>query len=202
MKPPGRRTVNPDHSWLHYVRGAGKLAVLIAAFRFVEAAIFLPPVGEESRWLVAAVLSSRYWLAGAALGVLALLGLVSQHLFGWPAPDPPSQIQPTRHVLQTPEMRRRILGFNIVAGWVVLGVLMLIMMADTRSGPLAWFALDLFGPSALVGLVIFVLGMPVIAAPLVLLAWIPWQTRFPLIAGIQAAVKPPSKPAARRRNRR
>lgn len=202
MKPPGRRTVNSGHSWLHYARGAANLAVFIAAFRFVEVAIFMPPAGEESRWLAAAVLSSKYWLAGAGLGVLVLLGLVSQHLFGWPAPEPPSQIEPTRQVLQTPEMRQQMLGFNIVAGWVVLGVLMLIMMADTRSGPLAWLALDLFGPNAPVGLEIFVLGMPVIAAPLVLLAWIPWQTRFPLIAGIQAAVKRPTKVAARRRNRR
>lgn len=93
----------------------------------------------------------------------------------------------------------RMLGFDVVAGWLACGVLGLLMMADTVSGSVAGIALRLFGPTALIGPETFVLGLPLVAAPLVLLAWLPRHTRFPLLAGIQSAVKPETKPVRRRR---
>ncbi|MGI4799100.1 MAG: hypothetical protein ACRYHQ_36130 [Janthinobacterium lividum] len=177
------------------------MAAFIAAYKFIEAVLFLPPVADASRWLVAAIVSSKYWLAGAGLGVLALLGRLSERLFGWPAPETPSPNQSTREVVQAPKMRLRLLGFNIVAGWVLGGILLLMMMAETGSSPLARTALALLGPNALVGLATFILGLPVVAAPLVLLAWLPMQTRIPLLASLQAVVKPTAKARSRRRKR-
>jgi hypothetical protein len=46
-----------------------------------------------------------------------------------------------------------------------------------------------------------VLGLPVIAAPWVLLALLPWQTRLPLVSSMQAVVKPPAKARAPQRKR-
>lgn len=186
---------------MHYVRGATKIAFFIAAFKFIEALIAFPSFGDAPRWLVAATVSSRFWAAGAALGVIAMLGWVSQRLFDWPAPEAPSAARPTRHVVPTAEMRLRMLGFNVVTGWVVVGFLALIMMAETRTGPFARIAVGVFGPNEWVGLETFVFGVPVFAAPPVLLALLPWQTRFPLLASMQAAVKPPAKARARRRKR-
>jgi hypothetical protein len=186
---------------MHYGSGAAKIALLIAAFKFIEALIAPPPVVDAPRWLVAAVVSFNFWAAGAALGAIAVLGWASQRLFGWPAPEPPSAIRPARHVVPTAEMRLRGLGFNVVAGWVVLGSLALILMADTGTGLFAQLAVHLFGPNGWAGLETFLLGLPVLAAPLLLLAWLPWQTRFPLLASMQAAVKPPAKAPARRRKR-
>ncbi len=184
---------------MHYARGAAKLALLIAAFKFIEALVAPPPVADAPRWLVAAFVSFNFWAAGAALGAIAMLGWVSQRLFGWPAPEVPSATRPARHVVPTAEMRLRGLGFNVVAGWIVFGSLALILMADTRTGPFAQLAVHLFGPNGWAGLEIFMLGLPVLAAPLLLLAWLPWQTRFPLVASMQGVVKPPAKAAARRK---
>lgn len=178
---------------MHYARGAAKLALLIAAFKFIEALIAPPPIGDAPRWLVAAVVSFNFWAAGAALGAIAVLGWVSQRLFGWPAPEAPSALRPARHVVPTAEMRLRGLGFNVVAGWIAIGILALILMADTGTGPFAWLAFRLFGPDEWAGLETFVLGLPVLAAPLLLLAWLPWQTRFPLLASMQGVVKPPAR---------
>ena len=72
-------------------------------------------------------------------------------------------------------MRLRMLGFNIVAGWVIGSVLLFIMMAETSSGPFARAALALLGPNSLVGLATFILGLPVVAAPL---AWVPCRPAF------------------------
>jgi hypothetical protein len=184
---------------MHYARGAAKIATLIAAFRFIEALIAPPPVGDAPRWLAAAVVSFNFWAAGAALGAIAVPGWLSQRLFGWPAPEDPSATRPARRMVPAADMRLRGMGFNVVTGWIVVGILVLILMADTRTDPFAQFAVRLFGPNGWAGLETFVLGLPVLAAPLLLLAWL--QTRFPLLASMQATAKPPAKAPARRRKR-
>ena len=200
MSAPRSKTVTPGHGWMYYTRGAAKIAMVIAAFRFIEVLI-APPTADEPRWVVAGVLTFKYWAAGLALGGLTLLGWVSQRLVGWPAPEAPSAAMATRNVVQTAEMRLRGLGFNLVCGWLLLSFLALLMMADTGTGPFARLAMDMFGPNEWSGLETFVLGLPLIAAPLVLLALLPWQTRFPLVSSMQAIVKPPAKAHTRRRKR-
>ena len=180
------------------IRGAAGFALFFAALRFVEVMI-APPVPDEPRWLVAAVVTSKFWLAGAALGVIALLGWVSQRLFGWPRPPPPSALQPSREVVPTKETRARAWRFNLVAGWIGFSVLTLIVMADTGTGPFARMAAALFGPNEFIGLETFVLGVPAVVGPVVALALLRWQTRLPLIKGMQKAVKPPPKPRVRRK---
>lgn len=183
---------------MHYIRGAAGIALFIAALKFVEILIAPPPIGAAPRWLVAAVLTFKFWAAGAFLAALAALGWASHRLFGWP---PPSALIPTRHVVATEVMRLRVLGVNMVLGWIGLSVLSLIVMADTGTGPFAWIAAGLFGPNMFLGFETFVLGAAVFAAPLVVLAWLPWQTRFPLLYSMQNVIKPPPKPRARRRKR-
>lgn len=200
MKAPRDKKLHPGRGWMYHTIGAAKIALFIAAFKFIEVLIVPPPV-DEPRWLVAAVMSFNYWGAGVALGAAASLGRVSHRLFGWPAFPAPSAVRLTRQVVPTAEVRLRMLGFNVVAGWFVLAAMALLMMADTRSGPFARAALGLFGPNALIGLETFVLGLSVLVAPLVLLALLPWQTRFPLLASMQAVVKPAEKASARRRKR-
>ena len=168
-----------------------RIAFLIAAFKFVELLI-VPPLADEPRLLVAGVLTYKFWGAGAALGMLWLLGRVSQRLFGWPAPEaPPAAQPPTRHVVLTEAMRLQALGNKVVLWWFILGFLAIVMMADTGAGPIPRLVTGVFGPSDWLGLETFVLGLLVLAAPLVVLALLPWQTRFPLLASMQKAVKPP-----------
>ena len=198
VKSSGRKKIGPGHGWMYYARGSAQIAFLIAAFKFVEALI-VPPLADEPRWLMAGVLTFKFWGAGAALGTVWLMGRVSQRLFGWPAYAAPPADVPTRHVVLTEEMRLQSLGNRLVMWWFILGFLALVMMADTGAGPIARIVLGVFGQNDWLGLEIFVLGLLVLAAPLVLLALLPSQTRFPLLASMQAAVKPPQ---ARNRRRK
>ncbi len=192
MKASGKTKTRSGHGWMYFVRGSAQIAFAIAAFRFVELLI-VPPVADEPRWLVAGVLSVNFWGAGAALGMLWLLGRVSQRLFGWPVPEAAPQAQPpTRHVVQTEAMRLQALGNKVVLWWLILGFVATVMMVDTGAGPIPRFVSGVFGRHNWLGLATFVLGLLVLAAPLVALALLPWQTRFPLLASIQGAVKPPS----------
>ena len=202
MKASGKTKTNSGHGWMYYARGSAQIAFVIAAFRFVELLI-VPPLANEPRWLVAGVLSFKFWGAGAALGLLWLLGRVSQRLFGWPAPEAPPEAQlPTRPVVQTKAMRLQALGNKLVLWWFILGFLAIVMMADTGAGPIPRLVASVFGPSDWLGLATFILGLPLLAAPLVLLALLPWQTRFPLLASIQGAVKPaPARTRTRGRKR-
>ena len=191
MKASGKRKTNSGHGWMYYARGSAQIAFLIAAFKFVELLI-VPPLADQPRWLVAGVLTFKLWGAGAALGMLWLLGRLSQRLFGWPVPEaPPATQPPTRHVVQTEAMRLQALGNKVVLWWFILGFVAIVMMADTGAGPIPRLVTGVFGPSDWLGLETFVLGLLVLAAPLVLLALLPWQTRFPLLASMQGAVKPP-----------
>lgn len=202
--PPTRRNARPKarprQAAMHYIRGAAAIALFIATLKFIEALV-APPMDDTPRWLVAAVVTFKFWAAGLALGLIAGAGWVSHRLFGWPAAPRPSALVPTRHVIPDEVMRLRSWGFNIVAGWFCLGILALIVMADTRTGPFARAATALFGPGGLIWLETFALGIPAVIAPLLLLAWLPWQTQFPLLSSMQNVVKLSAQPQARRPKR-
>ena len=200
MKASGKKKTKTGHGWMYYPRGSAQIAFCIAAFKFVELLI-VPPLADEPRWLVAGVATFSLWGAGAALGLLWLVGRLSQRLFGWPAPEaPPAAQPPTQPVVQTEAMRLQALGNRLVLWWFILGVLATVMMVDTGAGPIPRLMKAVFGPSDWLGLETLVLGFLVLPAPLVFLALLPWQTLFPLLASMQAAVKPP-RTSARRRKR-
>lgn len=199
MKAPGKKALNSGHGWMYYARGSAQIAFFIAAFKFVEMLI-VPPLVDEPSWLVAGVLSFRFWGAGAVLGTLWLVGRVSQRLFGWPVPEPPTAVGIVRPLVQTKAMRLRGIGNTVVLWWFILGFLATIMMADTGAGPIPRLMTAVFGPNDLLGLETFVLGLLVLVAPLLLLAVLPRQTRVPLLASMQDAVKPPR--ASNRRRKR
>ena len=189
MKASGRKRSGTGHGWMYYARGSAQIAFCIAALRFTELLI-VPPVADAPRWLVAGVLTFKFWAAGAALGVAWLMGRVSQRLFGWPAPEATSAIQSPRPVIVTEAVRLQMLGNKIVMWWFILGFVAVVMMADTGAGPIPWIVAGLLGTSDWLGLETLVFGLLVLAAPLVLLALLPWHTRFPLLASMQGAVKP------------
>lgn len=196
VTPPARRHKGQTiASWLRLVPQAALVCCGIGALRFVEVLVSLPADGSAPLLLVAVFAGSRYWLAAALLGLVAMVGWLVQRALGSPAPVPPP---PTRTLSR--EARLRGWGFNLVAGWVVLSILALIVMSETGTGPFARFATGVLGLRGLAGLATFLLGLPAFLAPLLLLAVIPWQTRWPLVAGMQAAVKP--TPTARKRTRR
>ena len=89
-----------------------------------------------------------------------------------------------------------------LAAWVGLSFLVLIVMSNTGTGPFAWVATRVLGLQDFAGLATFLLGLPAFLLPLLLLGVLPWQTRWPLVAGMQAAVKPVSQARVRRRRRR
>ena len=201
MKASGKTQTKAKtgHGWMYYVRGSAQIACSVAAFKFVELLI-VPPLPNEPRWLVAGVATLNLWGAGAMLGLLWLMGRVSQRLFGWPAPEATPAAEPPRHVVMTEAMRLQQLGNKLVLWWFVVGFLAIVMMADTGAGPIPWIAAGVLGRGAWLGLATFVLGLLVLAAPLVVLALLPWLTRFPLLASIQAAVKPArARPRGRKR---
>ena len=172
MKAPAKKALNSGHGWMYYARGSAQIAFFIAAFKFVEMLI-VPPLVDEPSWLVAGVLSFRFWGAGAVLGTLWLVGRVSQRLFGWPVPEPPTAVGIVRPLVQTKAMRLRGIGNTVVLWWFILGFLATIMMADTGAGPIPRLMTAVFGPNDLLGLETFVLGLLVLVAPLLLLAVLP-----------------------------
>ncbi len=194
---PGRGW-NQAYGLIHYSRGSAGILLFISAISFVEAYIAFPAT-HSPQWAVAAYIASRYFLPAFALGAIALLAGASQRLFGWP--QPPVEPAATKPVVQTDAQRRSSRAFTLVAGYFGLGILAIIIMADTHSGPFAWFAEWLFGANFLLWPEIFVMGLLVLAAPLVLLAWLPPQTWFPLLASMQDIVTPAPTPVSRRRKR-
>ena len=92
-------------------------------------------------------------------------------------------------------------GFSVVAGWAAISVLVLIVMSETRTGPFARLATGFLGLRDFAGLATFLLGLPVFLSPLLLLALLPRQARWPLISGMHLAVKSPPSPARRRKRR-
>ena len=199
MKAPGRRKAETGHGWMYYARGSAQIALFVAAFKFVELLI-VPPVADAPRWLVAGVLTFNVWAAGAALGAAWLMGRVSQRLFGWPAREAAPTAPPPRRVAMTEAMRLQALGNKVVLWWFILGLPAIVMMMDTGAGPIPWIVTGVLGAGGWLGFETFVVGLLVLAAPLVLLAVLPWHTRFPLLASIQGAVKP--APARTRRRKR
>ena len=169
---------------MYYIRGAAKVALFIAALKFVEAVI-APPIDTEPRWMAAAVLTFNLWAAGAALSAIAGVGWVLHRLFGWPAG--PAAIAtdpyPARHPGRghaAPDMgvqrRRRLVLLRRPGG-------------DRDGGhqvrPVAGLAVSLFGGNSLIWLEIFVLGLLAMAAPLVLLAWLPLKAGSSLLERVR-----------------
>ena len=144
-------------------------------------------VGLSFAWFVTA----RFWIAAASVGVLALLGQIAR-LFG-----PPWPVEPPAPKLQG-EARLWALAFNLVFGWVGVGVLALIVMFETRTGAFAWFATAILGWDEAAPFATPLLGLIAIALPLVTIAAVPRQDRWPVLAAIQDRVRP----ASRRRGRR
>ena len=186
-------------AWLRLVPQAALTVCGIGALRFVEVLVSPPPQDAVPRWVVAAAAGSLYWLAGGLLGAVALIAWAVRRAFGSPAPPakppPPAPPPPTR------EMRLRGWGVNVVIGWLGLSFLTLLVMSDTRTGPFAWLAVNLFGLAGFAGLATFLLGLPVMLLPLAVLAVLPGQTRWPLLAGMQWVVKPVPRAKPRRRRR-
>ena len=198
VKASGKTKRSSGHGWMHYVRGSAQLAFMVATFKFVELLI-VPPLADRPRLLVAVALTFKFWAAGAGLGMLWLLGRVSQRLFGWPVPETPPEPSPPRHVVRTEAMRLQALGNQVVVWWFILGFLALAMMADTGAGPIPWLVASVAGRTDWLGLETFVLGLLVLPLPLVLLALLPSQTRFSLLASMQQAVKPARSRIRRRK---
>ncbi len=184
-------------AWVRLLPQAALVSFGVAALRFVEILVSRPPLGGASLLVVALLAGSLYWLAGLLTAALALGAWLVRRAFGLGALSAP----PAPPVRWTAEARLRGRGFSIVAGWVGFSVLASIVMADTRTGPAARFATGVLGLSDFAGLATFVLTLPVLLLPLLLLALSPWQTRWPLLAGMQAAVKPSGAPARRRKRR-
>ena len=151
--------------------------------------VLFPAKDVLSVLILAWFLTEKFWLAAGGAGVLALIGAIVR-LFGPSRPIVPAAV---RH---TGLDRVRAFGFNAVAAWTGLGILTVLVMADTRTGPFAWFARAVLGWEAGMWFAIFGLGLIAIAAPLVLAAIVPRQERWPVVQAIQDAVRPPP----RRRN--
>ncbi len=196
-QPSARQATQGFGAWVRLLPQAALMCFGIAAFRFVEVLVKPPPLGGASRPAVALLAGSVYWLAGLLTVVLALIAWAIRRALGLKAP-PASSTPP---VQWTAEARLRGRGFSIVAGWVGLSLVAAIIMADTRTGPAARFATGVLGLDGLAGVATFLLGLPVLLSPLLLLALLPWQARWPLVAGMQAAVKSPPAPVRRRRRR-
>ena len=194
-----RAQPSPDGTtaWTRLLPQAALVLFGIAVLRFVEALVRPPQIEGASRLGVALLAGSVFWLAGLLTTALALIAWLVHRVFGLQTPPAPAAAP----VHWSAEARLRGRGFTIVAGWVVLSLVASIVMADTRTGPAAWFAMAVLGWNGLAGVVTFLVTLPLLLLPLLLLALLPWQTRWPLIAGMQAAVKMPPTPA-RRRNRR
>ncbi len=184
-------------AWIRLLPQAALVSFGIAALRFVEVLVRPPPLGGASVLAVALLAGSLYWLAGLLTALLALIAWVIRRAFGLTSPPAP----PTPPIKWTAEARRRGRGFSIVAGWVGLSLVASIVMADTRTGPAAWLAAGVLGLDGFAGVATFLMALPVLLSPLLLLALLPWQVRWPLVAGMQAAVKSPPAPARHRKRR-
>ena len=184
-------------SWIRLLPQAALVSFGVAGLRFVEVLVRPPPLGKASLLAVALLASSVYWLAGLLTAALALIAWVVRRAFGLGGTSPPA----APPVQWTQEARLRGRGFSIVAGWVGLSLVASIVMADTRTGPAAWFATGVLGLDGLAGVATFLVALPVLLSPLLLLALLPWQARWPSVAGMQAAVKSPPAPARRRKRR-
>ncbi len=184
-------------AWLRLFPQAAVVSCGVGALRFVEALVSHSPDDTAPRLLEAVLAGSVFWLASAGLGAIALLAWAIRRGLG--IEPPPEPVQP--HLPTTREGRLRGWGFGIVAGWAAMSVLVLIVMSETRTGPFARLATGFLGLRDFAGLATFLLGLPVVLSPLLLLALLPWQARWPLLAGMQAAVKSPPSPTRRRRRR-
>lgn len=184
-------------AWIRLLPQAAMVSLGVAAFRFVEVLVRPPPLGGASLLAVALLAGSLYWLAGLLTALLALIAWVVRRVFGLTPPPAP----PTPPIQWTAEARLRGRGFSVVAGWVGLSLVASIIMADTRTGPAAWFATGVLGLDGFAGVATFLMALPVLLSPLLLLALLPWQAGWPLVAGMQAAVKSPPAPARRRKRR-
>ena len=173
--------------WIRLLPQASLVSFGVAGVRFFEVLVS-PPLGKAPLLAVALLASSVYWLAGLLLGALALIAWAGNRALGLGGisapPAPPGQ--------WTQETRLRSRGFSIVAGWVVLSLVTSAILGETRTGPAARFATSVLGLRDFSGPATFLLTLPVLLVPLLLLASLPWQARWPLVAGMQAAVKPPS----------
>ena len=196
MRSRGSRLRTWVGSWLRLFPQAALVLCGVGALRFVEVLVSPPPHGATPLAVLALAAGSLFWLAGAALGLVALAAWAVRRGVAAPVVAKPTTDSPS----PSWEVRFRGWGVNIVIAWLGLGFLVLIVMSDTATGPFAWFATEVLGLRDFAGVATFLLGLPAFAAPLVLLAMLPWQTRWPLIAGMQAAVKP--VPQARKRRRR
>ena len=184
-------------AWIRLLPQAALVSFGVAAFRFVEVLVSPPPLGGASLLAAALLAGSVYWLAALLTAVLALIAWVVRRAFDLEA----SSARPAPPVHWTAEARLRGRGFSIVAGWVGLSLVASIIMADTRTGPAARFATGVLGIDGLAGVATFLVALPVLLSPLLLLALLPWQARWPLIAGMQAAVKSPPAPTRRKKRR-
>ena len=187
---------------MRLVRQAAYLCLAIGLLRFVEECV--RPAPAEGPPLLARALdaASLLWLSAALLGSVALALWVVYRVLDPAVPPPHRQAKPAKPERPiTRDMQLRGWGFSLVAGWLVASVLVLVVMNDTGTGPFVAFATGPLGLHDFAGLVTFLIGLPVLLSPLVLLAFLPWQTRWPLLAGMQAAVKPAPRAPKRRRRR-
>ncbi len=161
-------------------------AAFIGALKSVEVFVLFPAHDGLSVLILAWFLTERFWLAAGGMGVLALAG-ATVRLFGPPRPIVPPAVK------RMGVERIRAFGFNAVAAWVAVGVLTVIVMSDTRTGPFALLARAVLGWEAGVWFATFGLGLVAVAAPLAIAAILPRQERWPVVMAIQDAVRPPPR---------
>ncbi len=164
-----QRAAHGITAWIRLLPQAALVSSGVAAFRFVEVLVSPPPLGGAPLPAVALLAGSVYWLAGLLTAMLALIAWVVRRALGFEAASAP--LAPPAH--WTAEARLRGRGFSIVAGWVGLSLVASIIMADTRTGPAARFATGVLGLNGLAGVATFLLALPVMLLPLLLLALLP-----------------------------
>ena len=177
---------------MQLIRQAALLVTALAVLRFVETLVLGRPPDGTPLLQQAFLASGLFWLVAALLGLVVAAGWAAHRVFGTE-----KKAAPVASVRLTGEARLRAWGFTAVAGWAGFSLVTLIVMADTQTGPFAAFATGILGLRDFVGVTTFLVGLPAFMAPLIVLAVLPRQPRWPLLAGMQDAVKP--VPHARRR---
>ena len=174
------------------------IGVILAVGAIKGVEMFLRPDPGFPRLALALGVTLPFLAGAAALGLIAGTWWVVLRLDGKQAVRPrriaPGN-QPSRPL--TALERQLARGRSAAAVWLVGGFVVVVILADTRLGPPAWAASVL--PGGPTWLATFALGLAMVATPLLLLAVLPRQSRWPVLAGAQDVVKSPAAPRRRRR---
>lgn len=165
------------------------LILAVGAIIGIEAYLRPNPAWPGPRIALALGAMAPFALSAAAVGVFIATWWVVLRLDGPVRPAAKDRVAPL-----TGHDRLLSLGRSIAAYWIVGSAVILVILSDTRRGPFAWAAAQLPGGDTWFNS--FALGLLVLGAPLLLLALLPRQARWPLVAGVQDVVRP--RPSRRR----